>query len=210
MPSVVAFPALTANTSECVIITNTKQFISPLSGYTQTASRVGARWAIRMRFTNLQGTNLRTLQGYLDFMEGQVNRIEVGDHSYTGAAGALGGTPLVNGASQTGTSLITDGWTPSTAILKAGDQISFSNGTYNELKRVTADVSSDGSGNATISIFPEIHGSPADGAAIETSSPVGTFMLAESPRWSNRPGAASGSASPFADVSISLIEDIGT
>ena len=211
MPSVVAFPAVIPTVTEVGIVTNSKQFISPLTGYTQTASRKGGRWLIRMSFGNLQGDERAVLRGYLAFMEGQVNRIEVGDHSYTGARGALGGTPLVKGASQVGTSLITDGWPNSTLVLKAGDLFSFSNGTYSELKQVTSDATSDGSGNLTIAIAPEIHTSPADNVAIVTASPVGTFMLA-SPviTWTNRPAQAMGVSSPLSDISVELIEDIGT
>jgi hypothetical protein len=101
--------------------------------------------------------------------------------------GGLGGTPLVNGASQTGTSLITDGWTAAAANrLRRGDVFTIANVfAVNPLTRqstgklaqfvVTADVSSDGSGNATIPIFPAITTSgayqtvtaaPADNAAI--------------------------------------------
>lgn len=89
--------------------------------------------------------------------------------------GPLGGTPLVKGASQgitTGTaettSLLTDGWTSAAAArLKAGDVITIT-GVYDVdpltkqtrsyLKQftVTADVSSDASGNATVIVSPAI------------------------------------------------------
>lgn len=105
----------------------------------------------------------------------------------THTVGPLGGTPLVNGASQTGASLITDGWTASAAArLKKGDVFTIagvfmanavSGATQSNLQQfvVTADVSSDGSGNATIPIYPSIvtsgptktvSGSPADNAAL--------------------------------------------
>lgn len=96
----------------------------------------------------------------------------------THTVGPLGGTPLVNGASQnvtyatakdTGTqSLITDGWTAAAAArVKAGDVFTLA-GVYDvnpvtkatlpHLKMfvVTADASSDGSGNATLTIAPPI------------------------------------------------------
>jgi len=211
VPTVVAFPSIIPNSSEMGIVTNSKQFVSPLTGYTQTASRKGGRWLLRLSFINLRADDRAVLKGFMAFMEGQVNRIEVGDHSYTGARGALGGTPLVNGASQVGTSLITDGWSASTLVLKAGDLFSFSNGTYSELKQVTSDATSDASGNLTISIAPEIHTSPVDNVSIVTASPVGTFMLA-SPivRWSNRPSQSGGVSSPLSDLSVDLMEDIGT
>lgn len=101
--------------------------------------------------------------------------------------GPRGGTPLVNGATQSGTSLITDGWTAAAASrVKEGDVFTLA-GVYavNPQNRVstgvlrqftvTADGSSDGSGNLTISISPSITASgqfqtvdalPADGAAL--------------------------------------------
>jgi hypothetical protein len=115
----------------------------------------------------------------------------------THTVGPLGGTPLVNGASQnttyaatkdTGTqSLITDGWTASAAArVKAGDVFTIANvydvnpvtkATLPHLKQfvVVSDASSDGSGNATLTISPAIitsgafqtvSAAPADNAAL--------------------------------------------
>lgn len=101
--------------------------------------------------------------------------------------GPQGGTPLVNGASQTGTSLATKGWTASAASrLKQGDIFTIAgvNAVNPQTRQstgqlaqfvVTADFSSDGSGNGAVSIYPAIttsgafqtvDSSPADGAAI--------------------------------------------
>jgi hypothetical protein len=110
--------------------------------------------------------------------------------------GTKAGTPLVNGAAQNVTylaskdvytqTLITDGWTASSAILKAGDVITLagvfavnhvSKGIQSYLKQfvVTADATADGTGNATLTISPQIitsgayqnvSAAPADNAAI--------------------------------------------
>jgi hypothetical protein len=101
--------------------------------------------------------------------------------------GPLGGTPLVNGATQSGDSLITDGWTAAAALrLRKGDVIQIGGvNQANPMNRqsvgelqdfvVRADVYSDGSGNATIPIWPPIIASgqwqtvdsqPADNAPI--------------------------------------------
>ena len=80
------------------------------------------------------------------------------------------------GASQTGRELLTDGWTPSASgVLKKGDWVQV--GT--QLLRVSADVSADGSGEATIRFMPRLRSSPADNAPVVTSSPKGRFRLAE-------------------------------
>jgi hypothetical protein len=94
----------------------------------------------------------------------------------THTVGPLGGTPLINGASQNVTydtakntwtqSLITDGWTAAAASrVKAGDVFTIANVFMVNLKTkvttgvlqqfvVTADGSSDGSGNLTLTISP--------------------------------------------------------
>jgi hypothetical protein len=101
--------------------------------------------------------------------------------------GARGGSPLVNGASQTGATLVTDGWSTSiTGVVKAGDVFTI-NGVYavnpvnkqstGQLRQfvVTADGNSNGSGQLSASISPAItvsgayqtvSGSPGDNAVI--------------------------------------------
>ena len=90
--------------------------------------------------------------------------------------GSAGGTPLVNGGSQTGRSLVTDGWTVSTTIFKAGDYLKLAGN--DKVYMITADVSSDGSGNATISIEPALVSSPADNAVVTYTSVPFTVALA--------------------------------
>lgn len=110
--------------------------------------------------------------------------------------GPLGGTPLVNGASQSGSTLVTKGWTSAAASrLKKGDVFTIANvNAVNPQTRVstgalqqfvvTADFSSDGSGNGSVSIYPAISSSgayqnvdsvPADSAALTI---VGTASTA--------------------------------
>lgn len=81
--------------------------------------------------------------------------------------GTHGGTPLVNGAGQTGSSLVTNGWTASQTVLRRGEVFSiagvFSVNPENQQNTgflaqfvCTADVVADSSGNAVIPIFPSI------------------------------------------------------
>lgn len=82
--------------------------------------------------------------------------------------GVYGGTPLTNSATaQTGSSLITDGWTATTTVLKAGDVITiggvFAVNPQTKLDLgylqqfvVTADTVTDGSGNSVVAISPAI------------------------------------------------------
>ncbi len=77
--------------------------------------------------------------------------------------GLQGGSPLSNGVNQVGSSIITDGWTANVQVLNRGDVIQFAGSyavnpqsleTFGTLANfvVTADVTSDNSGNATIPV----------------------------------------------------------
>lgn len=149
---------------------NNQTFTSQLNGYVQRALLPGAKWVATFSTTPHTKAEIQTLLAFFDSLQGQYGTFD--GYDLMGVRrGAGGGTPLVNGASQTGTSIITDGWPNSTAILKQGDYIKFNN----ELKRVAADVSSDGSGNATITFQPPIRTSPANNAPITVHNPPGTL-----------------------------------
>lgn len=85
-----------------------------------------------------------------------------------GTVGSITSNPLVKGASQSGSSLETDGWNNSVQVLNKGDiitvagmnsvnPVSFRDNGALRTFTVTADVTSDGSGNATIPIEPPIN-----------------------------------------------------
>jgi len=104
----------------------------------------------------------------------------------THTVGAYAGTPLINGAGQTGSTLVTDGWdTGITGLLKAGDVFTIGGvfeinpQNYQSTGRLQyfvaqEDVNSDGSGNATISISPAIN----DGTLTTVDNEGNTLSLA--------------------------------
>jgi len=113
---------------------------------------------------------------------------------YVHTVGTYAGTPLVNGASQSGASLITDGWSSGASNLNVGDRFTIANvNAVNPVTKaslgtlqffvVTADIS-DTTGAMTISISPSIVGPgsalqnvdalPADDAAITVFGATGT------------------------------------
>jgi len=127
-----------------------------------------AYWSLAPAFTTLFVNSVAepalkglvaNLAGYEIFQDQNIQFQTVGNYS---------GTPVVNGANQTGSSLITNGWTASvTNLLKAGDVITVpgvyavnpdSLQTTGQLQNfvMTANVNSDASGNATLPIYPPI------------------------------------------------------
>jgi hypothetical protein len=117
----------------------------------------------------------------------------------TQTVGPLGGVPVINGANQTGNSIITNGWTAAAAKrLSRGDVVTFagslavnpqnkqSTGVLRQFV-VTGDVSSDGAGNLTIPIsgpgglgvvtsgpFQTVTASPTNGGAVTVQGAANT------------------------------------
>lgn len=91
---------------------------------------------------------------------------------YQTKLGGGSGSPTVNGANQTGSSLATTGWTGTNPVLRAGDLIAIAG--LNQIRELTADAPNLVSGATTLSIMPPIPAgsSPANGASITYAAPV--------------------------------------
>ena len=192
------FPNITPATNTFELVSNTRTYQSPLTNAVQTASRKGSLWKASMQFNNLSGDDRKVMQAFLVKLNGQQHRFTLQDHSHT-PRGAGGGTLRVNGASQSGTTLVCDGATASvTNYLRAGDYISFNN----ELHMVVADANSDASTNVTLSIAPPIRKTPADDTIVDYTVPVlGVFMLAGPASWDTQLGIIS-------SFTIEAVEDV--
>jgi len=189
------FPSIAPSSSSWTMISNTRQFTSPLTGAIQTASRVGSRWQVSMNFDNLDTTNRAVLQAFIADVQARSLSFYLRDFSFTRRADATG-TALVNGAGQTGTSINTDGWS-GTYAMRAGDYFEV-NG---ELKMATADATVS-AGAATISFVPELRSAPADNAVIAKFTPYGVFRLVtRQSGWTNE-------APAFSSFQIDCIEDV--
>ena len=152
---------------------------SPFTGQQQVYKHQGQWWEMEVTLPPMKRADAEQVAAFLVKLNGRFGTFTFGDPLNTAPRGVGTGTPLVNGAGQTGTDLVTDGWTPdTTGILKAGDWIQLGTGSSSRLHKVLDDVNSDGSGNATLTLFPDLRTSPADNAAITVSSPKGLWRLA--------------------------------
>lgn len=161
------------------LVFNTRVHTSPFDGFTQTVELPGAHFYASVTL-GVDLDDRRVLQAFLDGLHGAAGRFYYGDPYYLreGPQGPRGGTPLVDGAGQTGTSLATKGWSAATMVLKKGDYVHFTNGDGGrELKRLTADATTDGSGDVTLAFEPPIRVAPDDEAAIEADAARGQFRL---------------------------------
>jgi hypothetical protein len=162
--------------------------VSPFTGETQAQEWPGEMWQIDGTLPPMARADAEEWLSFLIALRGSSGTFYYGDPSVSAPRGVATGTPLVNGANAAGSkTLVTKGWTHSIAgILKKGDYLQIGSGTSQRLYKVVyADVDSDGSGDATIDIFPRLREALADGDAITTSNCRGVFRLAVNAReWS--------------------------
>ena len=151
---------------------------SPHSLKQQVQRFDGQLWQADIKLRSMPRALAAPWTAFLLKLNGREGTVLVGDPDAAAPLGVATGTPLVDGAAQSGGTLNGKGWTPSvTGILKAGDYIQLGSGATTRLHQVLDDADSDGGGLAALTIWPDLRESPADGAAIVTNSPKGTFRM---------------------------------
>ena len=100
----------------------------------------------------------------------------------------------MNGAHLTGSFDVNiDGCANDTVILKAGDYVQFNSGATTKLHMVVSDVTSNGSGEATLPIEPSLKSDLSNDAIVVTNAPKCVFRMD-----SNELGWSSSSNSVYA------------
>jgi hypothetical protein len=176
---------------------------SPLTGAAQTIMLPAQMWTATLSWPTLVEAHWRDLDAFLNRLGGRAGRFFFSpaySHAYRRAVASVG-TGLVNGASQVGGALATDGWTPSATVFRAGDFFSYADPTGRQrLHQIHTTATANGSGVATLNFSPLIRRSPGDNAALEYTAPVGVFMLASDEAAVRvRPG-------PFGECTLEIME----
>lgn len=174
MADVLTWPeGLYPSTFKWTLKSNGTSFTSPFTGSTQTVRWVGSSWRATLTMDRLDELEAIAMEALLFEMDGIAGRVKLYDFGRT--PNVVNGTPRVNGANALGTTIPTDGWTPSVKVLKKGDYFTVNN----ELKYVLADVMSNASGQATIKFAPQLRVAPPDNALLEVAKPYAIFRLAD-------------------------------
>jgi hypothetical protein len=151
---------------------------SPFTFAGQAFAYSGQMWTADVTLKPMKRADAEQWNAWLFSLRGQLGTFLMGDPMGATARGVATGTPLVNGGSQTGGSLVIDGATNSTTgWLLAGDYIQLGSGSSARLHKVLTDANSDGSGNVTLDIWPHIRVAPADNATVTVSDAKGLFRL---------------------------------
>lgn len=159
---------------------------SPFTYAGQSHAYSGQTWQADISLPPMKRDDAEQWIAWLISLRGQYGTFLLNDPSATTPRGSAGGTPLVNGALQTGGTINLDGCTASqTGWLKAGDYIQLGSGSSSKLHKVLQDADSDASGEVSLDIWPHIRTSPVDDAPVVTSSAKGVFRLSSNEQaWS--------------------------
>jgi len=155
---------------------------SPFNFSQQVVRHAGARWSAMITIPALKREDAEYWNAFLLRLRGQYGTFLLGDPNGAtprGTASGTAGTPRVDGAGQTGNELIIDGL-PSSQVgyLLAGDYIQLGSSSTAQLYKVLENVTTDGSGGATLNLWPDLRSSPANNATVVVSDAKGVFRLA--------------------------------
>jgi hypothetical protein len=151
---------------------------SPFTGQQQVYKHPGQWWEAEITFPPMKRNKAEEVAAFLLKLNGRFGTFLMGDAANTQPRGVATGVPLVNGAGQTGNQLNTKGWTPSVSgILRAGDWVQLGAGSATRLHKVLDDADSSASGEATLTLFPDLRSSPADNAILTITNPKGIWRL---------------------------------
>tara|TARA_R110000787_G_scaffold241772_1_gene347943 strand:- start:606 stop:1202 length:597 start_codon:yes stop_codon:yes gene_type:complete len=168
-PTSPAFQSLAVSSNQSTFVSRS------ISGRRQSRQIGGQYWRMRASFPPMTRAQFAPIYAFVIAQRGRYESFSIVPAVISTGQGSPAGTPLVNGADQTGRSLVTNGWSNSIAIFKAADYLKIAGN--DKVYMVTADVSSNGSGEASIAIEPALVASPANDAAITHSSVPFTVAL---------------------------------
>lgn len=152
---------------------------SPFSLSQQVQRHPGQAWGASITLPPMEQTVAEQWVAWLLSLNGREGTFLMGDPVQLTHRGVGGGTPLVNGGSQTGNTLAIDGCpTSTTGWLLAGDMIQLGSGSSTRLHKVLTQADTDGSGEVTLDIWPRLRESPANNAAVTIVAAKGLWRLA--------------------------------
>jgi hypothetical protein len=175
------FPAVPVKTSSFRLVNVVSENQSIFTGASQVYAHQGQWWAGELKFVPMKRELAREAIAFLLSLRGKFGTFHYGDPDFLalGPQGAGGGTPLVNGASQTGNTLAVDGLPVSTTVYRKYDYFSLGSGETMRLYCLTADAVTNASGEVTLEFEPRLRESPSDNDAVTFTGAKGTFQLSE-------------------------------
>lgn len=125
---------------------------SAIGGATQKIDRLGSRFRVELTYPPMTEIDGRIFVSRLIRAKREGLRVE---YPLLSVDQGLPGSPKINGAGQTGFTLVADGFTPN-YVGKEGFWFSIESAGQHYLHNITANFAADAAGAATINIFPAL------------------------------------------------------
>jgi hypothetical protein len=157
--------------------------ISQWTGARQVMTSDRGWWECQITYPPIVGTsNFNAWRAFIAKMRGPTNDVQIATDPT--AQSSLSNTMLSNGVNQTGRSIAVDGLPNSTTVLVAGQFVTI----QDQLLQLTANVTSNGSGQATLSVEPPVRVAVPDNTAIEYKNPYCLMYIVNEPEYTVQPG----------------------
>jgi len=154
---------------------------SPFTFAGQVHAYTGKAWQADITLPAMKRSDAEQWVAWLISLKGQLGTFYLGDPLATTPLGSARNSDgiLVDGAVSSGDTIDIDGApTSQTDYLKAGDYLQIGTGTSRQLFKVLTDVDTDGTGSATVDVWPNVRTTIADNASVTVESTQGVFRLA--------------------------------
>ena len=152
---------------------------SPFSFAQQVHKHPGQRRQVTVKLAAMDASTAREWIAFFINLNGPQGTFFLSDTVGQNPSGWRG-TPQVDGAGQTGKKLNYSDGAISSRMLAAGEWVSIGD----RLHQTTEDIWSDGSGDGTLLLWPELASAPNDDSPIEVTTPKGTFRMTAIPSYS--------------------------
>lgn len=153
---------------------------SPFTFSGQAHAYAGKAWQADITLPPMKRTNAEQWIAFLLSLKGQLGTFYLGDPRACTPLGSArdADTILVNGALSSGDTINIDSAPASrTDYLKAGDYMQIGTGTSRQLFKVLTNVDTNGSGQATVDVWPNVRTTIANNSAVTVQSAKGIFRL---------------------------------
>ena len=153
---------------------------SPFTFSGQAYEYAGKAWQADVTLPSMKREDAERWVAWLISLKGQLGTFYLGDPAATTPLGSArdADTILVNGAVSSGDTIAIDSAPANqTDYLKAGDYMQIGTGTSRQLFKVLTDVDTNGSGQATVDVWPNVRTTITNNASVTVQSTQGIFRL---------------------------------
>lgn len=153
---------------------------SPFSGVMQVYRHPGQWWEVDVRLQVMSRIAGEKWVAMLSALNGREGTFLMGDPLGRTPQGVASGTALLMGShSAQSTALTVDGFGNSATVLRAGDWVQVGSDTSSRLYKVLQNVTTNGSGQGTLDVWPRTREIYADNSVLVYSGSVGVWRLAD-------------------------------